>query len=1323
MKWVSLHGHSTFSFQDGFGPVADHVARVKDLGMNTLALTEHGNVSSHVQLEKACNEAGIRPIFGVEAYVAPPGEKLKFHLTILAMNVEGYTNLNRIVTSSWLYENFHYYPTVHDDVLEKYNEGLIILSGCADSQLACTLFGGKSLGEKRLTYTEEDWAAAVDLAMWYKNTFGDRYYLEVQRLDRLPRTRAINKAYEKLSKETGIPLVATADVHYPFPEDNDMQTVLHAAGRGSDYETTRNSWDYSVLLTYPESDREVYDNMVKTGLSPEAAAESCRNTAKIAARCDVKLPQNEPIKFPVPEEFKDVEDMVWAKLREGWEFRIKTNKRMRKHKKEYVDRLHYEMERIVPRGFCDYFMMLADVVVWAKEQKIPVGPARGSAASSLVCYLMRITEVDPLEFPQMMFERFIDPKRLDLPDVDLDFADDRRHEVIHHLQERWGYDHVGNIGNFNRYRGKNSIDDIARVFHIPKFAAEGVKDLIIDRSGGDSRAADSLQDTFDMFPKAEALAEKFPALRRATKLEGNYKGLGIHAAGVVISNNPIEETCALYEKKKSNGDDVRVVPYDKKDAVYLGMLKADFLGLSTMGLIGIALDIIGMDLEDLYRIPLDEPETIAAFNRADVVGIFQFEGRATRLVCQDVKPETFLELADINALSRPGPLFSGMTSSYIDIKHGRAEPDHLHPIVDSFTAWSKYQIVYQEQVLSIIRDVGGFSVQRVGDIRKIISQKLGEASFNSMYEEFEKGAKELHGIDSKLAMKIWKFMVTSATYSFCVTGDTVLEKAGKGRYARGEDDEFITAKELYEASNDRTNIPLSDKIRGGRLKLMGMDDDGRIRPNNLIKIHDPVDYRCTRVTLDDGTTCTFSNDHRVMAVGGYKHTLELEVGDELVRAGTKAEREQERKRTGLQRQAAYQRKATSAPQTVPHLLKAAKVAVYDRAGGACEHCGEPNDHINGGIHSHEFAHIMPLVDFDDDFTKYHAPSNLMYLCNSCHKRFDYNMNGTRKKRHSVGRPTFTQKIVKIEDAGIQPVYDISMAGPTHNYVGNGLIHHNNIAHSISYAMLAFWCMWLKVHHPVAFYTAALQKTGNNKDQRPKLIKLIRDANRHGVPVVPPSLNVSGVTWTAGDGYVTAGFSQVPGVGERYAANILAVRDKIGHFSDVSELSEAKGIGPKSVKKIKEFMESEDPFGLGDTERALNKLRDKFADGTINVIPAPTHTSSNLPKTGDTDVVWMGMVKNREFKDIIEDERAKTGDSLEEIRARVKAPELAKSCTLHCYDDGDEEVYARINRMDFPFFKESLEDLVEDSDIVVIKGRKREGFGLSIRVEEMYVIQQ
>lgn len=1047
MKWVSLHGHSTFSFQDGFGPVADHVARVKDLGMNTLALTEHGNVSSHVQLEKACNEAGIRPIFGVEAYVAPPGEKLKFHLTILAMNVEGYTNLNRIVTSSWLYENFHYYPTVHDDVLEKYSEGLIILSGCADSQLACTLFGGKSLGEKRLTYTEEDWAAAVDLAMWYKNTFGDRYYLEVQRLDRLPRTRAINKAYEKLSKETGIPLVATADVHYPFPEDNDMQTVLHAAGRGSDYETTRNSWDYSVLLTYPESDREVYDNMVKTGLSPEAAAESCRNTAKIAARCEVKLPQNEPIKFPVPEEFKDVEDMVWAKLREGWEFRIKTNKRMRKNKKEYVDRLHYEMERIVPRGFCDYFMMLADVVVWAKEQKIPVGPARGSAASSLVCYLMRITEVDPLEFPQMMFERFIDPKRLDLPDVDLDFADDRRHEVIHHLQERWGYDHVGNIGNFNRYRGKNSIDDIARVFHIPKFAAEGVKDLIIDRSGGDSRAADSLQDTFDMFPKAEALAEKFPALRRATKLEGNYKGLGIHAAGVVISNNPIEETCALYEKKKSNGDDVRVVPYDKKDAVYLGMLKADFLGLSTMGLIGIALDIIGMDLEDLYRIPLDEPETIAAFNRADVVGIFQFEGRATRLVCQDVKPETFLELADINALSRPGPLFSGMTSSYIDIKHGRAEPDHLHPIVDSFTAWSKYQIVYQEQVLSIIRDVGGFSVQRVGDIRKIISQKLGEASFNAMYEEFEKGAKELHGIDSKLAMKIWKFMVTSATYSF------------------------------------------------------------------------------------------------------------------------------------------------------------------------------------------------------------------------------------------------------------------------------------NTAHSISYAMLAFWCMWLKVHHPVAFYTAALQKTGNNKDQRPRLIKLIRDANRHGVPVVPPSLNVSGITWTAGDGYVTAGFSQVPGVGERYAANILAVRDKIGHFSDVSELSEARGIGPKSVKKIKEFMESEDPFGLGDTERALNKLRDKFADGTINVIPAPTHTSANLPKTGDTDVVWMGMVKNREFKDIIEDERAKTGDSLEEIRARVKAPELAKSCTLHCYDDGDEEVYARINRMDFPFFKESLEDLVEDSDIVVIKGRKREGFGLSIRVEEMYVIQQ
>ena len=765
MKYVSLHSHSTFSYGDGFGPVKDHVARVAELGMTALALTEHGNLSSHAQLEKAGNSLGIKPIFGCELYVAPPNEARKCHQTVLAMNEDGLRNLNRIVTASW--KNFYRWPTVSWDLLKEYSDGLIVLSGCADSVLSCTLLGGKSYGDKRLEYSDADFKRARRVIEQYQKVFGERYFLEAQRFPGLPRTCVLNPAFAELSRITGAGLVASSDVHYPTPADNQMQTILHAAHRGSTVEATEASWEYDILLTYPLSDNEIHSQLVGTGLSAAEATDAISNTAAIADMCTVELPKNKPIRYPLKGSgSNDTESLVRQWLNEGWHFRAITNSNMRKNRKAYVERVELELGMMKDKDFLDYFLVLSDAVRWAKDNKIPVGPARGSAAASLVCYLLRITEVDPMLFPHMLFERFIDPTRTELPDVDLDFADDRRIEVKHYLERKYGKDHVGNIGNFTRYRGKNSIDDVARVYGIPAWECNTIKDLIIERSGGDSRISDSLQDTFDMFPKAADVLTRFPQLQNAVRLEGNYRGMGVHAAGIVISNSPITDTCAVYTRTNGDGEEVSVIAYDKKDGEYVGMLKADFLGLSTMGMIGLAIDTIGMDLEDLYRIPLDDPKTLHAFRTGDLTGIFQFEGRATRIVCNDVVPDHFQHLADINALSRPGPLFSGMTAAYVEVKHGRAKPEKLHPIVDKLTDWTYGQIVYQEQVLSTIREVGGFPMAKVHDIRKIISQKLGEAQFEAMYSEFEDGCKRLHGIDAALAQKIWRFMATSATYSF-----------------------------------------------------------------------------------------------------------------------------------------------------------------------------------------------------------------------------------------------------------------------------------------------------------------------------------------------------------------------------------------------------------------------------------------------------------------------------------------------------------------------------------------------------------------------------
>jgi DNA polymerase-3 subunit alpha len=505
----------------------------------------------------------------------------------------------------------------------------------------------------------------------------------------------------------------------------------------------------------------------------------------------------------------------------------------------------------------------------------------------------------------------------------------------------------------------------------------------------------------------------------------------------------------LYEREGVGFDKktVNVIAYDKHDAEYLGMLKADFLGLSTMGMISLALDFIGMDLDALYRTPLDDPETIAAFNRADVIGIFQFEGRATRIMTMDVKPSSFMEIADINALSRPGPLFSGASATYTDIKHGRAKPEHLHPIVDKYTSSTNYQIIYQEQVLAILREMGGFPASFTGALRKVISLKLGEAQFNEFRPRFINGAKEHHGISEELADRIWRLMVTSATYSF------------------------------------------------------------------------------------------------------------------------------------------------------------------------------------------------------------------------------------------------------------------------------------NIAHCISYGMLAYWCMWLKVHHPVEFYAAQLIKTPDADKQG----KLIKDAERHGVKVLPPAMDVSGSTWRPDleRHAVVAGFSQIPGVGDKTADTIVDWLDEQDRSSVTWEgLTAVKGIGTVRMNAIKEFAESDDPWGLNRTREVLAALRNEMQADPGSWPLIPTYTSNAIPREhqGKIWVVWMGFPRERNYQDYIENQRSRTGEEVEDIMRRAKRKDLLTSCVLRCYDDEDEEVYLRFNRFVYPKFKDALERLSLGQDnIVIAAGTKHHAFGISVAVEHMMVV--
>lgn len=453
------------------------------------------------------------------------------------------------------------------------------------------------------------------------------------------------------------------------------------------------------------------------------------------------------------------EELLIRWCREGWRYRG-VGGRPKEQQDWYAERVKYELKLMLEKKLADFMLFTSDAIRWAKDNNIPIGPGRGSTAASVVAWLLRITEIDPYRYQGMIFERFLDVSRADPPDIDIDCSDERRDDVRAYLAGKYGAECVGQIGNFVRYRAKNSLVDIARVYSIPIAAKEQVAGMIIERSGGDSRFDSSLEDTVNMFPAAKEVFDRWPDLWKATRLEGNVRGMSVHAAGLIVSNTPLTDICAVYER-----DGVRVLSVDKYDVEYIDALKLDFLGLSTMGMIARCLEMAGITLEDLYAIPDTDPETLEVFRSGDVTGIFQFEGRATRLVNRDVHPDNFSEVADINALSRPGPLFSGTTAEYVAVKHGKRRAEFLHPMVDEVTLATKGQIIYQEQILRILRDMGGFDWFSVGQIRRIISKKLGEAAFQMSYQQFESGAGE-HGVNPATALRIWRRLVTSGTYSF-----------------------------------------------------------------------------------------------------------------------------------------------------------------------------------------------------------------------------------------------------------------------------------------------------------------------------------------------------------------------------------------------------------------------------------------------------------------------------------------------------------------------------------------------------------------------------
>jgi DNA polymerase III subunit alpha len=736
--FVHTHVHSHYSLLDGAAQVADLVKAAAACGQPALALTDHGNLAGSIEFYKACVEAGVKPILGLEAYLAPRSRHdrtknpvVAHHLILLAQNLAGWKNLLKLSSRSFT-EGFWYVPRLDKELLAKHSEGLIAQSACLSGEPCYYLRCG-------------DRARAVQAAAEMKAIFGDRYYLEIQR-NGCDGQEEVNQGLLSIGRELRIPVVATNDVHYVGEDDRAAHEVHMCIGMGKTLKDA-NRLKPQSLLCYKASD-PMYALFKDVEEAP-------RSTLDIAARCDLKLDLKSthlPI-FTAPDGQDNV--VFFRRLcREGAERRYGSPL-----PPAAEARLASEAEVIEQTGFVSYFLIVWDFIRFAKERGIPVGPGRGSAAGSLVAYSLGITNVDPLAH-DLLFERFLNRERVSMPDIDIDFCKDGREEVIRYVRERYGSDRVSQIVTFGTMAARAVIRDVGRVLDVPLRDVDALAKKV--PNGPNASLAKALETDADLAAEVEH-DERFRELMSiARRLEGLNRNASKHAAGVVIADAPLEEYVPLYRV----GEDV-TTQFTMEVLEELGLLKMDFLGLRTLTILAKALEIARRQDRtppDLDRLPADDPATFAMLSRGEAQGVFQLESSGMRDLLVRIRPDRFADLSAILALFRPGPLGSGMVDQFVERKNGRQPTAYLHPSLEPILAETLGVICYQEQVMRIANVLGGFTLNEADTLRKAMGKKKPEV-MAPFREKFVQGG-ALRGIPEAAAAEIWKQMEYFAGYGF-----------------------------------------------------------------------------------------------------------------------------------------------------------------------------------------------------------------------------------------------------------------------------------------------------------------------------------------------------------------------------------------------------------------------------------------------------------------------------------------------------------------------------------------------------------------------------